>query len=68
MSGPLHLAMRDRPALSSLINAMAKLSRPKRDEIARMGRKAKAGRVPRLRRLASAARAEAKRLAGMAGR
>jgi hypothetical protein len=68
MSGPLHLAMRDRPALSSLINAMAKLSRPKRNEIARLGRKAKAGRVRRLRRLASAARAEAKRLAGMAGR
>jgi hypothetical protein len=54
-----------RPALATLIAAMEKLSRPKRNEIARLGRKAKAAKHPRLRRLASEAKAEAKRLAGV---
>jgi hypothetical protein len=45
---------------------MERLSRPKRNEIARMGRRAKAAKHPRLRRLASEAKAEAKRLAGIA--
>jgi hypothetical protein len=52
-----------RPALSILIAAMGKLSRPQRNEICCMGRKAKAAKVPRLRRLARAAAAEARSLA-----
>ena len=52
-----------RPALMNLICAMAKLSRPKRNDIARMGRRAKAAKHPRLRRLAREANAEARRLA-----
>jgi hypothetical protein len=55
-----------RPALATLIAAMEKLSRRQRCEIARMGRRAKAAKHPRLRRLASEAKAEAKRLAGIA--
>jgi hypothetical protein len=55
-----------RPALFVLISAMEKLSRPKRNEIARFGRKARAAKHPRLRRLAREAKAEAKRLAGVA--
>jgi hypothetical protein len=65
MSGPLYLVANERPALTNLIAAMAKLSRPKRNEIARLGRRAKAAKVPRLRRLAREAKAEAKRLAGV---
>jgi hypothetical protein len=53
----------ERPALATLIAAMERLSRPRRAEVARLGRKAKAARHPRLRRLARAAKAEAKRLA-----
>jgi hypothetical protein len=52
-----------RPALASLIAAMGKLSRRQRNEIARMGRRAKAAKVPRIRRLTREATAEAKRLA-----
>jgi hypothetical protein len=54
-----------RPAWFVLVAAMEKLSRPKRNEIARLGRKAKAAKHPRLRRLAREAKAEAKRLAGV---
>jgi hypothetical protein len=64
MIADLHLAVSDRPALALLIKAMERLSRRQRAEVAREGRRAKAARHPRLRRLASEARAEAKRLAG----
>jgi hypothetical protein len=57
-----------RPALFVLIAVMGKLSGPKRNEIARLGRRAKAAKHPRLRRLAREVRAEAKRLAAEAGR
>jgi hypothetical protein len=60
----LLIAARERPALGNLIAAMGKLSRRQRNEIARMGRRARAAKVPRLRRLAREAKAEAKRLAG----
>jgi hypothetical protein len=53
----------ERPALKELIAAMGKLSRPKRNEIARMGRRARAAKVPRIRRLTRAVTAEARRLA-----
>jgi hypothetical protein len=67
MRGQQHIpAGCPRPALFVLIAAMERLSRPKRNEIARMGRRAKAAKHPRLRRLASEAKAEAKRLAGVA--
>ena len=52
-----------RPALASLIAAMEKLSRRQRREIARLGRKAPAAKVPGIRHLAWKAAAEAKRLA-----
>ena len=52
-----------RPALGNLIAAMGKLSRPQRNEIACMGRKARAAKVPRIRRLTREAAAEARRLA-----
>jgi hypothetical protein len=52
-----------RPALATLIAAMEKLSRPKRVEVARIGRKARAAKVPRIRRLTWRAVAEARRLA-----
>jgi hypothetical protein len=65
MRGQIIPAACPRPALFVLIAAMERLSRPKRNEIARMGRRAKAAKHPRLRRLASEARAEAKRLAGV---
>jgi hypothetical protein len=61
MIGPLHLEMRDRPALKELVAAMEKLSRRQRNEIARIGRRAKAAKQPRLRRLACETKAEAKR-------
>jgi len=43
---------------------MERLSRRQRLEVAVMGRRAKAAKAPRLRRLAREARAEAERLAG----
>jgi hypothetical protein len=52
-----------RPALTSLIAAMAKLSRRKRLEIALLGRKASAAKAPRIRRLTREVTAEARRLA-----
>jgi hypothetical protein len=52
-----------RPALAVLIAAMEKLSRPKRLEIARMGRRAKAAKTPRIRRLTREVTAEIRRLA-----
>jgi hypothetical protein len=61
----LLIAAPERPALGNLIAAMGKLSRCQRNEIARMGRRAKAAKRPRLRRLAREAKAEAKRLAGV---
>jgi hypothetical protein len=54
-----------RPAWFILVAAMEKLSRPKRAEICRLGRRARAARHPRLRRLDREAKAEAKRLAGV---
>jgi hypothetical protein len=64
----IQLAVRDRPALANLICAMAKLSRRQRNEIARMGRKAKAAKAPRIRRLTREVTAEVRRLAAEAGR
>jgi hypothetical protein len=52
-----------RPALATLIGAMEKLPRCRRLEIASKGRRAKAARVPRIRRLAWKAVAEARRVA-----
>jgi len=52
-----------RPAFGSLVAAMARLSRPMRNEVALLGRKARAARAPRIRRLAREAAAEARRLA-----
>jgi hypothetical protein len=63
----IHLEVKDRPALKQLVAAMAKLSHRQRNEIARMGRRAKAAKQPRLRRLTSEANAEAKRLARAEG-
>jgi hypothetical protein len=64
MIAHLRLEVRERPALGNLIGAMGKLSQRQRNEIARLGRKAKAAKVPWIRRLTWAAVAEAKRLAG----
>ena len=55
-----------RPALATLIGAMAKLPRRQRIEIAERGRRAKAAKAPRIRRLCREAVAEAKRLAAVA--
>lgn len=52
----------ERPALGRLIGAMAKLSRVRRQEVARLGRKARAAKEARMRFLARAAAAEARRL------
>jgi hypothetical protein len=52
-----------RPALGNLIAAMERLSRCQRNEVARLGRKARAAKVPRIRRLTREAAAEARRLA-----
>ena len=52
-----------RPALGALVAAMTKLSRAQRREIARFGRKARAAKVPGLRRLTWRVVAEARRLA-----
>jgi hypothetical protein len=51
-----------RPALFILIRALEALSRRQRNEIARMGRKAKAAKTPRIRRLTRKVTAEARRL------
>jgi hypothetical protein len=62
------LEPRERPALQRLIGGMeTRLSHRQRQEIARMGRRAKAARAKWLRRLASNAVAEAKRLANGEG-
>ena len=61
-----HLLPRDapsRPALATLIASMERLSRCQRIEVARLGRKARAAKVPRIRRLTWKAVAEARRLA-----
>jgi hypothetical protein len=53
----------NRPALKQLIDGMERrLSHRQQNEIARMGRRAKAARAKWLRRLTNAANAEAKRL------
>jgi hypothetical protein len=57
-----------RPALAVLIAALGKLSRPKRQEIIARGRKAKAAKTPRIRRLTREVTAEARRLAAEASR
>jgi hypothetical protein len=67
MIAQLRLEVSERPALGNLIAAMGKLSRPKRIEIVRMGRRAKAAKAPRIRRLTREANAEARRLAGGEG-
>jgi hypothetical protein len=64
----IHIAERERPALAVLIAAMGKLSRPQRNQIARMGRKAKAAKTERIRRLTREVTAEVRRLAAEAGR
>jgi hypothetical protein len=51
-----------RPALTSLIREMERLSWRQRDEVARIGRKARAAKVPRIRRLTWRAVAESRRL------
>jgi hypothetical protein len=56
-----------RPALKNLVCAMEKLPRRQRVEITHMGRKARAAKVPRIRRLTWKAVAEARRLAKEAG-
>lgn len=53
----------DRPALANLIAAMAKLPRRQRLEIASNGRRAKAAKAPRIRRLTREVTAEVRRLA-----
>jgi hypothetical protein len=57
-----------RPALATLIGAMEKLPRRQRNEVARFGRKARAAKVPRIRRLTWQAVVEARRLAQEAAR
>lgn len=67
MIAPLHLEVGERPALGNLIRSMEMLSRIKRLEIAKFGRRARAAKTPRIRKLAREAKAEAKRLAGGEG-
>jgi hypothetical protein len=64
----IHIAVRERPALAVLIASMGKLSRKQRNEIARLGRRAKAAKAPRIRRLTREVTAEVRRLAAEAGR
>jgi hypothetical protein len=52
-----------RPAWGALVIAMERLPRRQRVEIARVGRRAKAAKLPRIRRLTWQAVAEARRLA-----
>jgi hypothetical protein len=58
----LLLITEPRPALGNLIAAMERLSRIQRNEVARFGRRARAAKVPRIRRLTREAAAEARRL------
>jgi hypothetical protein len=51
-----------RPAWAILVAAMERLSRRQRLEVANIGRRAKAAKVPRIRRLTRDAAAEARRL------
>jgi hypothetical protein len=51
---------RTMPARRNLIDAMARLSRVKRNEIARLGRRAAAAKIPKIRRLTWQAVAEAR--------
>jgi hypothetical protein len=60
---PARDAPSSRPALATLIGAMERLSRCQRIEVARLGRKARAAKVPRISRLTWKAVAEARRLA-----
>jgi hypothetical protein len=55
----------ERPALTNLIVAMARLSRIKRNEIARLGRRAAAAKIPKIRQLTRQTVAEARRLAAV---
>jgi hypothetical protein len=52
----------ERPALGKLVTAMGKLSRRQRCEIAQLGRRARAAKASRIRRLAREAEAEARLL------
>jgi hypothetical protein len=52
-----------RPALATLIGAMERLPRKQRVELVHLGRKARAAKVPRIRRLTWRAVVEARRLA-----
>lgn len=63
MIAQLRLELAARPAWGALVTALERLPRRSRVETARMGRRAKAAKHPRLRRLAREARAEARRLA-----
>lgn len=65
VTSPLVLPTPPRPALGSLIDAMEKLSRHQRCEIARIGRRARAAKEPHIRRLTWATVAEVKRLAAV---
>jgi hypothetical protein len=56
----------ERPALGRLITAMVRLPPRQRQEIARMGRRAKAAKRATIRRLAREAAAEARRMAALA--
>jgi hypothetical protein len=64
----LLIAAPERPALGNLIAAMGKLSPRQRNEIARFGRRAKAAKAARIRRLTREVTAEVRRLAAEAGR
>jgi hypothetical protein len=64
MIAPLRLEAVERPALANLIAGMTKLSQRQRNEVARLGRKARAAKLPRIRRLTREAAAEARRLGG----
>jgi hypothetical protein len=46
----VHAAVKERPALATLVAAMARLSRRQCNEIARLGHKAKAAKIRRLTR------------------
>jgi hypothetical protein len=63
MIAHLHLEAIERPALRQLVGAMERLSRRQRREIASEGRRAKAAKTERIRRLCREAVAEAKRMA-----
>jgi hypothetical protein len=56
----------DRPAWGALVIAMQRLSRKQRVEVACFGRKARAAKKPRIRRLTWQAVAEARRLSQVA--